>query len=69
LALLEPLDKLKQFEQDSDFTSRLAWLEELKGLPFGAVWDYYCLSQEVPVGVAYMDDIKAYEKSELAQRV
>ena len=69
LAALEPRDLLRQYENNGDFTSRLALLEELKGMPFSAVWDYYCLSQEVPVGMGYMDEIKAYEKSELAQRV
>ena len=69
LALLEPRDLLRQYENEGDFTSRLALLEELKGMPFSAVWDYYCLSQEVPVGMGYMEEIKAYEKSELAQRV
>ncbi|MDQ7027818.1 MAG: L-rhamnose isomerase [Anaerolineae bacterium] len=69
LALLEPHSLLRQYENDSDFTSRLALMEELKGMPFSAVWDYYCLAQEVPVGMGYMDEIKAYEKSELAQRV
>jgi L-rhamnose isomerase len=68
LAALEPRSLLRQYENEGDFTSRLALLEELKGMPFSAVWDYYCLSQEVPVGMAYMDEIKAYEKSELTQR-
>jgi L-rhamnose isomerase len=40
----------------------LAWLEELKGLPFGAVWDYYCLQQGVPVALSFMDEIRTYEK-------
>lgn len=68
MALLEPRDMLRQFENEGDFTSRLALLEALKGMPFGAVWDYYCLSQEVPVGFAFMDDIKSYEKSVLVNR-
>ena len=38
-ALLEPTDQLRQLEIDGDFTSRLAMVEELKTLPFGAVWD------------------------------
>jgi L-rhamnose isomerase len=43
-------------------------LEELKGLPFGAVWDQYCLQQNVPVSIAYLDEIRAYEKQVLAHR-
>jgi L-rhamnose isomerase len=68
LALLEPLDELRQIEQSGDFTRRLALLEELKGLPFGAVWDYHCLRQDVPVGAAFLEPILAYERQELAAR-
>ena len=49
MALLEPTEQLHQFERDGDFTGRLALLEELKTMPFGAVWDYYCLQANVPV--------------------
>jgi L-rhamnose isomerase len=68
LALLEPRDLLRQYETEGDFTSRLALLEELKGLPFGAVWDYYCQTMGVPVGMSFMDDIKAYEADVLSKR-
>jgi len=68
LALLEPLDQLRDLEVSGNYTRRLALLEELKGLPFGAVWDYYCLQQDVPVGISFMDDIHAYEEHVLARR-
>jgi L-rhamnose isomerase len=68
LALLEPLDQLRNLEVSGNYTRRLALLEELKGLPFGAVWDYYCLQQDVPVGISFMDDIHAYEEHVLARR-
>ena len=68
LALLEPIDHMRSLEVAGDYTARLALLEELKGLPFGAVWDYHCLQAGVPVGVAYMDDIKAYETQTLLKR-
>ena len=55
-------------ERDGDFTARLALLEELKTLPFGAVWDQYCLEQEVPVGPAWLQEVKDYEKKVLSQR-
>ncbi len=67
-ALLEPSKQLKQFELEGDFTSRLALMEELKTLPFGAVWDYYCKSQDIPVGSSWIDDVKNYEKTVLATR-
>ncbi|MCL7454257.1 MAG: L-rhamnose isomerase [Anaerolineae bacterium] len=68
MALLEPAEQLRELEVEGDFTGRLALLEELKGLPFGAVWDYYCMRQGVPVGIAYLDEIRAYEAQELAVR-
>ena len=43
-------------------------LEELKTLPFGAVWDYYCQKQDVPVGTAWLDEVKRYEKDVLSRR-
>ncbi|MCB0181823.1 MAG: L-rhamnose isomerase [Anaerolineae bacterium] len=68
LALLEPIDLLRDLENSGDYTGRLALLEELKGLPFGAVWDYHCLQQDVPIGVSFMDEIRAYESDVLSQR-
>ena len=68
MALLEPRELLCQYEQDSNFTARLALIEELKGLPFGAVWDYYCRREGTPVGMSFMDEIKAYEDSVLSKR-
>ena len=68
LALLEPIDQLRAYELDNDFTSRLAMLEELKTLPFGAVWDYYCLQQDIPVGYTWLDVVKQYEKDVLSER-
>jgi L-rhamnose isomerase len=68
MALLEPIGKLLELEAAGDFTSRLAWLEEAKTLPAGAVWDSYCLRQGVPVGAAWLDDVKAYERDVLSRR-
>jgi len=68
LALLEPTDELRRLELDGDLTARLALLEEVKTLPFGPVWDEYCRRQEVPVGRAWLDEVRAYEKAVLAGR-
>jgi L-rhamnose isomerase len=68
VALLEPLDTLKQYEVEGDFSSRLALLEELKSMPFSTVWDYYCEQKGVPVGMDFMRVIKDYEKKELSKR-
>jgi L-rhamnose isomerase len=67
-ALLEPTKALRDAEAAGDYTSRLALLEEYKTLPFGPVWDYYCLKSNVPVGAAWLAEIKTYEKDVLALR-
>jgi len=67
LALLEPA-ALRQAEAAGDFTSRLALLEETKSLPWGAVWDAYCESQNVPAGSAWLTEVKNYETAVLSKR-
>ncbi len=67
-ALLEPTAQLVEYEQGFDFTSRLAVLEELKTLPMGAVWDYFCESNGVPVGEEWLTEVKQYEKDVLSKR-
>jgi L-rhamnose isomerase len=67
-AFLEPTETLQQMEAEGDYSSRLALQEELKTLPLGAVWDYYCLHQDVPVGPEWMDVVKQYEKDILYKR-
>jgi L-rhamnose isomerase len=68
IALLEPAAKLREFEAAGDFTGRLAFLEELKTLPYGAVWDEHCRRGEVPVGTAWLDEVRRYEATTLAGR-
>ena len=67
-ALLEPVAKIKAAEQDFDYTSRLALMEEAHSQPWAAVWDYHCLQQGTPVGPDWLEDVKAYEKEVLASR-
>jgi L-rhamnose isomerase len=68
-ALLEPTETLRALEAEGDYTARLALLEELKLLPFGAVWDFYCDAAGVPVGTAWLDDIRTYEQEVLSARI
>ena len=68
MALLEPTETLRRLEAEGDFTGRLAMLEECKTLPFGAVWDHYCESRGVPVGSAWIDEVRDYERRVLAGR-
>ncbi len=60
-AALEPVEMLQKLEAEGDFTSRLAYLEEIKTLPFGIVWDAYCESQNVPTGDSWLSETKKYE--------
>ena len=68
LALLEPTETLQRLEAEGDTTARLAYLEEQKSLPFGSVWDKCCLDAGVPVGGAWLDDVKRYEADVLSRR-
>lgn len=68
IALLEPVEKLQELELAGDFTARLALMEEGKTMPFGAVWDFYCLKNGVFVGTDWLDEVKAYERSVLSLR-
>ena len=68
VALLEPIGLLREREDAGDFTARLAWLEECKTLPFGAVWDRYCVAQNVPIRGGWVDRIRSYERTVLASR-
>ncbi len=68
MALLEPISVLRQFEAEGDYTSRLALLEEMKTLPFGAVWNYYCLQNDVPPGIEWMEQVRTYERNVLLPR-
>ena len=67
IALLEPA-ALKEAEASGDLTTRLALMEELKGMPWGAVWDQYCEQQGVPVGTAWLAETKRYENAVLNKR-
>jgi L-rhamnose isomerase len=67
-ALLEPTKKLIEFEESGKNFERLAFLELLKAKPFGAVWDYYCLTNNVPVAEDYVENIMKYEEEVLLKR-
>jgi len=68
LALLAPLHKLRHAEESGDYTTRLALLEEARLLPAGAVWDYFCESSNVPVGEAWLTEVKRHETEVLSKR-
>jgi L-rhamnose isomerase len=68
LAFLEPSEQLRIYEENEDYFARLALLEACKVMPFGAIWDYYCLSRNVPLEKDIINQIHHYEKIELSKR-
>jgi L-rhamnose isomerase len=68
IALLEPTARLRDAEDAGDFTTRMALMEEIKTLPWGAVWDEHCRRQNVPTGITWLAEIKQYEATVLAKR-
>lgn len=67
-ALLEPLAKLREYEASDRLFERLALLEEAKNLPWNAVWDMFCLQNDVPASEAYIADVEKYEKDVTSKR-
>ncbi|MGM9797053.1 MAG: L-rhamnose isomerase [Parabacteroides sp.] len=68
LALLEPIQLLRQYEDEDKGFERLALQEECKSLPWGAVWDMFCLQQGVPVGESFIAEIEKYEADVTSKR-
>ncbi|MCP4725461.1 MAG: L-rhamnose isomerase [bacterium] len=68
LALLEPGDLLREYENSGNYFARLALLEEVKTMPFGAVWDYFCLRMDVPVGDSWISEVLQYEEDVTGKR-
>ena len=67
-ALLEPTELILAEENSGNYGNRLALMEEFKTLPFGAVWDKFCCDMNVPVGAAWLNEVKTYEANVLSKR-
>lgn len=67
-ALLEPLALLRRHEAEGRGFERLALLEEAKALPWNAVWDMFCLKNEVPVGESFIAEVEKYEQEVTSKR-
>jgi len=68
IALLQPLEKLKNVENKGDLFACLAVMEEARAMPYGAVWNYYCLKMDVPPGDFWIEDVHRYETKVLNRR-
>ena len=67
-ALLEPTERLLDMQNKGDLGGKLALLEELKSMPFGAVWDQFCVAQDTPVGPAWLEEMYAYDEQVIQPR-
>lgn len=67
-AMLTPNDKLRELQEEGNFTERLALMEEFKTYPMGDIWNYYCEKNNVPVGESWIKEVKEYEKDVLSKR-
>jgi L-rhamnose isomerase len=67
-ALLERNANLAAAENEFDFTRRLALMEEGKSMPWSAIWDYYCVAQNIPPGREWLETVLTYEKKDLSKR-
>jgi len=68
LALLDPIERMRKYENNGQKFELLALMEETKAKPFGAVWDYFCLKNVVPAGEEFITVIQDYEKEVLVKR-
>ena len=60
IAMLEPTELLQKYELEENYSDRLGLLEEMKMMPFGAVWNKFCVEEGVAPGYEWIDEIKAY---------
>lgn len=67
-AFLEPISQLRQYEANGQYFERLALLEEAKTLPWSAVWDYFCLKNNIEVGEDFIPAVQKYEKEITSKR-
>lgn len=68
MALLEPHKKLVEYEEGGTYFARLAFLEQLKSMPFGSVWDYYCAEKNAPLESEIISTVLKYENDVLSKR-
>ncbi|MCK5567476.1 MAG: L-rhamnose isomerase, partial [Actinomycetia bacterium] len=67
-ALLEPHKVLLEYEDNKQFFARLGMMENLKSMPHGDVWNYYCTVEGVPTDDEWIDEVFKYEKDVILKR-
>jgi L-rhamnose isomerase len=61
-ALLDPTERIQELEAEGNQAAKLGLIEEMKTMPFAAVWDMFCLYQNVPVGTAWISEMQKYDE-------
>jgi len=59
-ALLEPVEVLQSLELAGQGAEKLGLMEDLKVMPFGAVWDMLCETANVPAGAGWIAGMQQY---------
>ena len=67
-ALLSPIAKLREYESTGRNFQRLALLEEIKGMPWNDVYNYFCLKNNTPVAEEYIAEVEKYEREVTSKR-
>lgn len=67
-ALLEPVQTVRDYELKDKGFQKLAYIEEEKSLPWSAVYDEFCVRENVPVGLDIVPEIEQYERDVTALR-
>ncbi len=67
-ALLQPSEKLKELQDNGEFSRLMVEQENLKTMPLGDVWDEYCKSCGKPLDGEWFDDVMQYEADVLRKR-
>lgn len=68
-ALLEPQELISKYELKGQNFQVLALMEEMKAMPWNAVYDMFCLKNNVPVGDGFIADIEKYESEVTSKRM
>lgn len=68
IAMLEPFEILRKYEENNRNFERLFLLEQTKSMPWGAVWDYFCLQNNVLQDNEVIEEIATYESKILNNR-
>ena len=66
-ALLQPDEKLKKLQSESNFTELMYLMEEMKTAPLGDIWNEYLKRENTPGD--YLAEVKKYEQEVLVKRI